>query len=92
MCLRKVIKTSQHTVLTLCLLGYFACFCRLLIFIKINVLKNIFQEYCQSVNHSDPDFVGPDLGTNCLHMLSADDTMDAISANSDMQITGKHLM
>ena len=42
----------------------------------------------------DPDFVGPDLDKKCLHILLADDTsrqyqtVDAISANSDMQITG----
>ena len=69
-------------------------FCRLLIFNKINFLKNIFQEYHQSANHLDPDFVGPDLDKKCLHILLADDTsrqyqtVDAISANSDMQITG----
>ena len=39
----------------------------------------LIQEYHQSVSNSlDPDqarhFVGPDLGPNCLQMLSADDT------------------
>ena len=77
----------------MCLLCNFACFCRLLIFIKINVLKNIFQGCHQRVNHLDQDFVGPAFGSNCLQILSADGTrnqneiVDAISANGDMQVT-----
>ena len=50
-------------------------FCRLLFFFKSNVFEKLFQEYHQSVNDLDPnqakrfvgpDFVGPDLGLNCL--------------------------
>ena len=49
------------------------------IFFKINFFKKILSEIpseCQTV--LDPDqalqFVGPDLGPNCLPRLSADDT------------------
>ena len=53
-------------------------FCRLLIFFKINFLKKFFQEYHLNVNSLDPDqarrLVKPDLGPNCLPMLSADNT------------------
>ena len=53
-------------------------FCRLLIFFPINFFKIFFQEYYQSVkqfqSRAGPTFVGPDLGPNCLQMLSADNT------------------
>ena len=42
-------------------------------FSKINFLKKFFQEYHQNVKQFG-EFVGPDLGTNCLPRLSADDT------------------
>ena len=37
--------------LTLCMLGNFSCFCRLLAYFKINFFKKIFREYnqCQTV-------------------------------------------
>ena len=59
-----------------CMLGKFSCFCCLLLFYKMNFFKKLFQEYHQSVNFYclDQDqagqFVGPDLGPNCLQMLS----------------------
>ena len=34
-------------VLTLCMLGNFVCFCHLLIYFKVNLFKNSFQEYHQ---------------------------------------------
>ena len=44
--------------------------------------KKLFQEHFQS-DHLDPDqdrhFVGPDLGPNCLHRLSADDNSSQLS-------------
>ena len=55
-------------------------FCRLLIFFKINFLKNSFRNTIRMSNGLDPDqagqFVGPDLGPNCLPRLSdsVDDT------------------
>ena len=53
-------------------------FCRLLIFFKINFLKNSFRNIFRMSNSLDPDqarrFVGPDLGQNCLPKLSEDDT------------------
>ena len=51
-------------------------FCHLLICFKINFFENFFQEYQKRVK-VDPDqarHVGPDLGPNCLQMLSAADT------------------
>ena len=53
-------------------------FCRLLIFFKINFLKNSFRFTIRVANSLNPDqtrhFFGPDLGPNCLQRLSADDT------------------
>ena len=47
-------------------------------FFKSTFSKNSFQEYHKRVkqvgSRSGPTFVGPDLGPNCLQMLSADDT------------------
>ena len=64
----------QHGLKTLCPLGKCSCFssCRLLIFLEI--LSGV-----PTVSNSlDLDqarrFVRPDLGTNCLQKLSADDT------------------
>ena len=61
---------SQYIVLTVCLLGYFACFCRLLIFIKINFLEKISRISLECQTVWDPGqarhFVGPDLGPNGL--------------------------
>ena len=61
------------------LLGNFlGFFCGLLIFLKINFLKNSFRNTIRVSKSSDPDqaqhFVGPDLGSNCLQKFSADDT------------------
>ena len=57
---------------------FFMLFCRLLIFFKINFLKNSFRNIIRMSNSLDPDqarrFVGPDLGQNCLPRLSADVT------------------
>ena len=52
------------------MLGFFA-FCSLLIFFKIILFKKLFQEYYRGENRNlYPDqagnFVGPDLGPNCL--------------------------
>ena len=53
-------------------------FCRLLIFFKINFLKNSFRNAIRVSNTLDPDqaqrFVGPDLDPNCLQRFSADYT------------------
>ena len=47
-----------------------------LIFFKIDSFKKFFHDYHQCQNSLDPDqaqhFVGPDLGSNCLERLSAD--------------------
>ena len=52
-------------------------FCRLLYF-KMNFNENCFNGYDQNVKCLDPDQarrpVGPDLGLNCLLMLSVDAT------------------
>ena len=42
-------------------------FCGQLIFFKINILENFFQNHYQSVKQFRTD-----LGPNCLHRLSAD--------------------
>ena len=53
-------------------------FCHLLVFLKVNFLKNSFWNTFRVSNSLDPDqarhFFGPDLGPNCLQSLSADDT------------------
>ena len=50
-----------------------ACLSPAGLFFKINVFKNIFQDYNQSVKQFGFCFDGPDLGPNCLQKLSADD-------------------
>ena len=51
-------------------------------FFSAKLFKKIFQEYHQSVEQFGPKsgltFVRPDLGPNCLHRLSADDTSEQI--------------
>ena len=60
------------------MLGDFDFFCRLLFFSKSTLTKNSFRNPIRVSNSLDPDqarlFVGPDLGPNCLHKLSAEDT------------------
>ena len=57
--------------------NFFMLFCRLLIFSKSTFSKNSFKNAIRVSNSLDPDqdqcVVGPDLGPNCLQMLSADD-------------------
>ena len=65
--------------LTLCLLDYLSCFCRLLIFLpKSFFQKKSFRNIIRVSNSLGPGqarhFVGPDLGPNFLQRLSADDT------------------
>ena len=60
------------------MLGKFSCFCcRLLTFFKINFFKKKIRNTIRVSNSLDPDQdlqnVGPDLGPNCLQMLSVDD-------------------
>ena len=52
----------------------FHAFCCLLMFFKIIFFENFFQEYYQSARQ----FVGPDLGLNCLQRLSAYDNSKQI--------------
>ena len=64
-----------HSILTLCLLGTFACFCRLLIFFfQINFFEKFFQDYHPSIKHfrsrSGPTFCQAWSG------LSADNTSE----------------
>ena len=63
---------------TLCLLCTFACFLWSAIFSKSTFSKNSFRNTISMSNSLDPDqarrFVGPGLGPNGLHRLSADDT------------------
>ena len=53
-------------------------FCRLQIFVKLNFLNTSFMNNIRVSNGLDPDedrhSVGPDLCSNCLQRLSADDT------------------
>ena len=70
-------------IVTMCMLGNFASFCRLMIFVfKINVITS--QKCLSDIPYNirllqslDPDQdrhnVGPDLGLNCLQRLSAND-------------------
>ena len=63
---------------TLCMLDNFSCFCcPLLTFFKIIFSKNSLRNTIRVSNGFDPDqdrhSVGPDLGSNCFHRLSADD-------------------
>ena len=65
--------------LTLCLLGNFSCFFVVCwFFSKSTVSKNSFRNNSRMSNSLDSDqtrcFVGPDLGPNCLQMLSAGNT------------------
>ena len=65
-------------ILTLCLLGNFSCCLS-----SADCFQNqLFQKILSGIpcvsNRMDPDqarhFVGPELGPNCLHRLSADET------------------
>ena len=64
------------------MLGNFACFFVFADFFNINFFKNSFRNTIRVSNSLDPDQarhlcwpnVGPDLGQNCLHRLSAGDT------------------
>ena len=68
--------------LTLCMVSDFSgLFCRLLFFSNSTFSKNSFSNTIRVSNGLDAvqtqrfvRFVGPDLGPNCLHRLSADDT------------------
>ena len=64
----------MHTFLTLSMLGNFHAFCFRL---QLTFSKNSFKNTIRVSNRLDPDqdrhFVGPDLVTNCLQRLSADD-------------------
>ena len=58
----------QNGPVTLCMLGNFSFFCRLLSFLEINFLKkSSFRDTIKVSNGFDPDqdrdFVGPDLHT-----------------------------
>ena len=71
--------TSVDCLLTLCMLGNFACFFVVcLFFSKLTFSKNSFRNTIRMSNSLDPDrarhFVGPDLGPNCLQRISTDDT------------------
>ena len=70
----KVILSS----LTLCILGNFMLFCRLLFFFKFNFSKSSLQNTIRVSNTLDPvqarQNVGPELDPNCLQRLSADET------------------
>ena len=62
--------------LTLCMLGDFSCFYRLLLFFsKLIFSENSFRNTIRVTNSLDPDqdrhSVGPDLGPNFLRRLSA---------------------
>ena len=69
--------THLSVFLTVCLLGNFACFCRLLIFSKSTFSKISFGNTIRVSNILDPDqarcFVGPDLCPNCSQTLSVVD-------------------
>ena len=65
-------------LITLCMLGNFACsFVICGFFFKSIVLKKSFRNTFRVSNSLDPDqarcFVKPDLAPNCLQRLSADD-------------------
>ena len=71
-------------------------FCRLLIFFKIDIFeKKYFKNTIRVSNSLDPDQarqnVGPDLGPNCLQILSADDT-GRQRVNSDDWIVWQRLV
>ena len=70
---------ESKILLTLCLLGNLSYFLSSANFFKINFFrKNSFRITIRVANSLDSDqarhFVGPDLGSNCLQRLSADDT------------------
>ena len=74
--------------------GNFSCFCyRLLTFFIINFFKKISHEHYQSAkpfrSRSGPTFVGPDLGPNCLQMLSADDKKSPLARKELMPFNDK---
>ena len=65
-------------LLSHCMLGDFSCFCgRLLIFFKLTFSKNAFRNTIRVPNCLNPaqdrHSVGPDLGTNSLQRVSAED-------------------
>ena len=61
--------------LTHCILFYFFMLvCRLLIFFKINLLRNAIRMSNSLVPDQARRFVMPDLGPNCLPRFSVDDT------------------
>ena len=77
--------------LTFCMMGNFSCFfCRLLTFFKITFSKTSFKNTIRVSNGLDPDqdrnFVGPNLGTNCLQRLSADKKVAASKERVKMSI------
>ena len=72
---------GQQKSLTLCLMVIFPCFFFVvcwIFFFKSTLSKNCFRNTIRVANSLDLDqawyIVGPDLGPNCLHRLSADDT------------------
>ena len=72
-------RQAIQSALTLCLLGNFSCFFVVCwFFSKSTFTKNSFRNTIRVSNISDPDqasrFVRPDLGPNCLQMLSEDET------------------
>ena len=59
-------------------------FCHLLIYISKLISKNSFRNTIRDSNSLDPDqargFVGSDLGSDCLQILSVDDTSKELSS------------
>ena len=74
------LKKGRSFWLTLCMLGNSACFLLSAVFYfsKLTFSKHSFGNTIRASNSLTPDqarhFVGPDLGSNCLQKLSADDT------------------
>ena len=74
-------KHQRHACcLSLSMLGNFSCYCCcLLIFFIVNFSKNYFRNTTRMSNSLEPDqarhstFCRPDLASNCLHRLSADE-------------------
>ena len=65
-------------MLILCMLGNFVCFFVVYgFFLKLTFSKKSFRNTIRMSNSLDPDqarqFIGSDLGPNCLQRLSADD-------------------
>ena len=75
-CLNEPVPYQIYMYSTLCPLGFFPLFCRLLNLFKVNFSKNYFRNMIRVSNSLDPDLashsVQPDLGPNCLQRLSAD--------------------